>query len=103
MLFNNLGNVTPSLISFRSGKLIICVGGWGRWGGVLLPVLMRQIKSEHAVARVDVSERGNKVRIYYIQYILSVCLFSDIEYLIKHAVRNLKTQNHSLEWKQLGL
>lgn len=29
-------------------------------------------------------------------------LFSDVEYLIKQAVRNLKTQNHSLEWKQLG-
>lgn len=29
-------------------------------------------------------------------------LFSDVEYLIKQAVRNLKTHNHILEWKQLG-
>lgn len=27
---------------------------------------------------------------------------SNAEYLIKQAVKNLKTQNHSLEWKQLG-
>lgn len=73
---------------------------------------MRQMKNDDVVAGADVSEgrkknslkhRGQSRNIFYPVFFVNFSfLFSDVDYLIRQAVRNLKTQNPSLEWKQLG-